>query len=227
MKTQAQRTEQANSFYGKTLDYAMLSSTLSGFRAMLAKRLSLDPGLIFWSFTADWRSTLNRKRKSGQQIPFIRFGISNVSIDYSRFNVKAASRSGIHVRDLQNERQEKGWLVQYSPVPVRIELNCYYVDSDAERALRAGLNLQTLIATNALNFNLSLDGVDTYTVKVGTDSPQFSAPSDDQFVDLDTDGAEETQAFSFTVYMTTLLLLKTQTPAVSSVTIDLEKLENG
>lgn len=224
MPTVNEQQKSNSEVFGNQPHFDLLEASMSGLKQVLSKRLSniFTANSVFWSLTADWRSTLLLiKQRKVSTLPFLRLGIASLSLDPSRMNVKAAARSGIFARDTGRigENDTQGWLQEFKPMPMRVSLNCFYVDRDAKRTLRAGAQILMYAHSSAFSFQLEDERFHPFSVTVRSDSPDFTAPSADQWVDLETEGSEETQAFQFNLTMDTVCGLIKATPALSKLQI--------
>lgn len=215
-----------DSYNGVSPSFDYLNASLIGLKKVFARRMSLylsSPEKIFWSTTADWKSTLLLRKKV--EPPFIRLAIRSVSLDTTRINLRAMARSGVFSRHLRGngigDDLSDATLDEIKFFPITVNYAGYWVGRDAAQSLKAGIWLTVLSqATGGLSFVLDTGDVSPYEVAVRTDTPEWSVPGEEQFVDLETEGQEELQTFSFNLQMNTLFTINKQTPSVRQALVE-------
>lgn len=199
------------------VDTDLLEIVMKQVCIVVAKALRADDvGAVLWTFSGSWRRTLTyinaELSKSGERqfkLPFIRLALGEIGFKANELNHKAMDRHGIPIRADNRAASDStaGLYKDLRAKKVRFSGRIEVVDTDARRMLLLVTRLIDLLATRQLNFKVeNYEDIPSFEVVVGSDSPTAAAPTDDQWIDLTTEGAENLMAVSIPIWIDHWLL---------------------
>jgi hypothetical protein len=170
-------------YMGQSPSFDYFEASLIGLQKLLAMRMAAfidSPKKVFFSTTADWRSTLLLRKNI--KPPFIRLAIRSVALDNTRVNVRAMMQSGIFARYSSSiaagdYAAAETMLREIKGFPITVNIAGYWIGPDVPTSLKAGIWLTLMShSTGGLSFILDEGLVSPFEVQVRSDTPEWTTP---------------------------------------------------
>lgn len=181
-------------------DVRLINVGLQSLREMISMRVGTHLGVnnVFISFVKSYRQSVMTLRRliAGRKLapPYLMIGVTGISPDRTKLNIKAAMRSGIPIgeRFHDGNHTQTEWMTMFHPIPMTLDVVLSYVDSDVARMVEFAAYANSGLLTNMFSHRLDFADFPQVEVVVNADAPSYQVGKDD-WIDFDTEGQEGLQ----------------------------------